>query len=421
LSVEIDVNGTARTALLHVPGWLTKGESVPLVLVLHGTFLDGQGMADITGYSAVADARGFLVAYPDPTPDFPGWNAVESRDLPNDVDFLTKLIDHMEATYCVDREREFAVGFSAGGTMTHTAACRDRRISAIAMVSSGFAEGEAVCAPETGIPTLVIQGVLDPLIPWFGGRIPLPELEGAPPSRPVPDWTAQLAAQNGCDPDTDSLELAQIGDWVVPFEWQGCEAATILYRVGNGGHNWPGGTGLEVFGNVNKDINASETSYDFFLDNVDLPDSDAYVNEDAGYVVHVPPGWSEPTHGGNGVEGTVNDSVTFGLNFALTMIVLSTGSTADGVGTASGRVQGSTAQELAESLVALNPHLVPSSPLSVDGEPVVALRGTNYLAYVAAFTHAHRAYVHCLYSDIAGFIDTRAQVATFLNHLELMD
>ena len=425
-SIEIDVDGIARTALVHVPEGLASGQSVPLVVVLHGTFMNGEDMAGLTRYSRVADERGFLVAYPDPTDDYPGWNAAESSELVNDVDFLGGLLDQLEATYCVDTRRIFVAGFSAGGTMAHTAACRDPRVAAIAMVSSGFPVDEPICERDAGIPNIVIQGVLDPLIPWFGGRIPLPELSDAPPARAVPDWTADIAAQNGCE--ADALELDRVGDWVVPFEWQGCADATILYRVGDGGHSWPGGIGLEVFGNINRDISASELSYDFFLAQVNpQPEGRVYENATAGYRVTVPEGWTGGVWVDSFGHGTdLAGSVTFPVGrptFALyaTQMVLSSGPIGEGPPTRTGSLPGRSANELADKLIEDVPGYVRTDyTLGADGETVVVVVGPG-LPMAGLFTHGDRAFLVFVYRELPLGDDDRGDMTFFLNRLEFTD
>jgi polyhydroxybutyrate depolymerase len=423
-SVEVEVDGATRSAVLHVPEGLTDGQSVPLVLVLHGTFMRGEEMAGLTGYSDLADERGFFVAYPDPTDDYPGWNAVEASDTINDVAFLSGLLDYLVTTYCVDMRRIFAAGFSAGGTMAHTAACRDARIASIALVSSGFAVDEPICERVSGIPTIEIQGLLDPLIPWFGGRIPLPEFEEAPPVRPVPDWTANIAAQNGCP--GDSWQLTQVGDWVVPFEWPGCEAATVLYRVGNGGHNWPGGTGLDIFGNINRDINASELSYDFFLDNAKPPAARVYENATAGYRVTLPESWTGGVWVGRyGYHTELAGSVTFPVGKPLTLdvyplqFVLSSGALREGVPTPAGHLTGRSAKALARSLIEKVPgYSLTDYTLDADGEAVVVISGTG-LPMAGLFTHGDRAFLLFAYREVP--LGGAGSLSTFLDLFEFTD
>src|SRR5258708_13795856 len=60
--------GFRRTYTLHVPptfGHSDSQSALPLVLVLHGTSAQGADAARITGFDAIADREGFIVAYPD--------------------------------------------------------------------------------------------------------------------------------------------------------------------------------------------------------------------------------------------------------------------------------------------------------------------------------------------------------------------
>lgn len=100
-----------RTYLLHVPEGLGGGP-VPVLLSLHGM---GQGAApheQETGWSGYAADHHFIVAYPE---------GVERRwDFgagSTDVDFLRAVVDDIAATWCVDRHRVHAEGYSNGAMM----------------------------------------------------------------------------------------------------------------------------------------------------------------------------------------------------------------------------------------------------------------------------------------------------------------
>src|SRR4051812_30706104 len=58
--------GRPRTWTLHVPPGDRPGPR-PLVIALHGAGGTGDGFARETGFAGEADARGFLVAFPDGT------------------------------------------------------------------------------------------------------------------------------------------------------------------------------------------------------------------------------------------------------------------------------------------------------------------------------------------------------------------
>src|SRR3954466_11279020 len=61
----VQVGGRERSYVAFVPAKLAKG--APLLLVLHGSYLDGKRMRRLTGYEfdELADKKGFAVAYPD--------------------------------------------------------------------------------------------------------------------------------------------------------------------------------------------------------------------------------------------------------------------------------------------------------------------------------------------------------------------
>jgi hypothetical protein len=64
---ELRVNGLARTFVIRLPRNAQAAGPVPLVLVLHGNMPGTRGsiMRERTTFDAQADARGFVVAYPD--------------------------------------------------------------------------------------------------------------------------------------------------------------------------------------------------------------------------------------------------------------------------------------------------------------------------------------------------------------------
>src|SRR5689334_15791630 len=57
--------GLQRTFYLHVPPSYDSVRPMPLVLAFHGGSGSGRGMESLTGFSTLADQKGFLVVYPD--------------------------------------------------------------------------------------------------------------------------------------------------------------------------------------------------------------------------------------------------------------------------------------------------------------------------------------------------------------------
>ena len=407
-TIELTVAGQARTALLHVPERIAQRTPLPLVLLFHGTLMDGPQMAAVSAFSARGDDGGFLVAYPNALGDWQAWNPAEKPDQADDVAFERALVTEIEASHCVDEHRVYAAGFSIGGSMAQLAACRDERIVAIALVAAVHGDSGTNCLPDRPVPALTIHGLLDPLVPWRGGLNPLPEFAAEPPYRDVIEWASEWAVQNGCEAEPRQLDM--VGDWVAPFEWQGCRAPVLAYRVGNGGHTWPGGTGQTVFGAINEDIDASELSMTFFLDNALPPAASVYENRALGYRVQIPAGWPQPWLGRYGYHQEVGGSVTFPVGKPLTLdvwatqVVLSGGPIESGVPVNGGVLPGRNAEELAENLIERVPgYAVTDQDLRIDGEAAVVLEGLAdgaALPMAAVFTHADRAYLLFMYHEV---------------------
>ena len=71
-------DGRTRTYRLYLP--TQRADDAPLVLALHGGTGNGEQLAQTSGYDGLAEANGFVVAYPEGTPTALGprqlvWNA----------------------------------------------------------------------------------------------------------------------------------------------------------------------------------------------------------------------------------------------------------------------------------------------------------------------------------------------------------
>ncbi|GGV27945.1 hypothetical protein GCM10010182_58570 [Actinomadura cremea] len=159
-----------RPYLLHVPPDRTDGERLPLIVALHGGLNDPQYVREQSGLDAVADARGYAVAYPKGL--LGTWNAGACCWFArwagvDDVAFLDRLIDTLVRQGVADRRRVFLTGFSNGGGMAYRYACeRAGRVAGVAVVSGALAVG---CTPDRPISVLAFHGTWDPSVPYHGG------------------------------------------------------------------------------------------------------------------------------------------------------------------------------------------------------------------------------------------------------------
>lgn len=256
---QLAVDGTLRTYRVFVPPTLDRSQPAPLVLVLHGGANTAQDAVQITGFDKQASIGEFIVAYPEGTRT--EWNAgrccgsAPSRN-PDDVGFLTQLLDRLQSDYPIDPARVFVTGVSNGAMMAYRFACEQAdRVSAVASVA-GAVRVDA-CQPSRPVSVLEIHGTEDPLLPYEGGAPDAVEAAGAsyPSTRAMMQRWTEI---DGCPPP---LRPAIAGP-VTTDTWEGCANGTTvkLITVQGGGHLWfaPG------LGPANGALDATSTIWRFF-------------------------------------------------------------------------------------------------------------------------------------------------------------
>ncbi len=257
VEATLTVDGAARSYVLHLPPAAAGREPLPLVVVLHGGGANAASAIELTGFSAEADAEGFIVAYPNgtgrakPTAATAGqfsWNAGDCcgaamrRDA-DDVGFLRSLVSTIEQERAVDRHRIYAAGFSAGGMMAYRLACEAGDIFAGVAVVSGAILVPS-CTPTRPVSLIHIHGTDDEAVPFDGTA----ERESYARAKfpPVRDSVAFWAAFDGCrtKPVTrDSVAGIKAEDY------PDCKAGTaVRFDVVEGGiHAWPDGADTPGF------------------------------------------------------------------------------------------------------------------------------------------------------------------------------
>ncbi|MEF2277544.1 PHB depolymerase family esterase [Deinococcus sp. YIM 134068] len=185
----------ARFYRLWVPGGYDGTGARPLMVMLHGCGQDGYDFAAGTRMNAQADARNFLVLYPEQGTAynaFDCWNWFSTANQRRGVGepaLIAGMIGWVKANYRVDAARVGVAGLSAGAAMASIMGCtypdHIRRVAAFAGVMYGAAttatgatdamrsgslydpngRGTA-CHGEMGgarrvVPTLVFHGTAD--------------------------------------------------------------------------------------------------------------------------------------------------------------------------------------------------------------------------------------------------------------------
>ena len=122
-----------RTYLVHIPKGYDLNKPGAVVLALHGAVMNGPLMAQFCGLNETSDKAGFIVVYPSGTGIGPFliWNAggfqgKMAQGRPDDVAFISKLLDDLGTVVKVDPKRVYACGMSNGAMMCYRLAAELR-------------------------------------------------------------------------------------------------------------------------------------------------------------------------------------------------------------------------------------------------------------------------------------------------------
>lgn len=265
LSGSIRFEGVARDYRLYVPrAYATGTAAVPLLFNLHGYGSNNVEQEQYGDFRAIADTANFLVVHPNGTLDPTGsryWNTFTPPGTggPDDVAFLSALLDSLRLRYRIDANRVYSTGMSNGGFMSYELACQlSPRIAAIASVAGSMTTSRlAACTPGRPVPVLEIHGTADNTVPYPGNILFVP----------IPTLVAAWVQRNGTTPTATITALPNVnttdGSTVERQVYGGGRLGSVVehYRIIGGGHTWPGA--LVNIGITNRDINASQEIWRF--------------------------------------------------------------------------------------------------------------------------------------------------------------
>lgn len=260
--------GQVREYKLFTPSGYNIGDSLPLVINMHGWTRTHDEQMNKTKFNDIADTANFFVVYPQGTIDSligisgTHWNVMFGTGI-DDVGFISAMIDEIYWSHGINLSRVYATGFSNGGFMSYTLACElSDRIAAIAPVSGAmnFVQ-QAVCNPGYVAPCLHIHGTSDNTVPFTGTNIYLG----------IIFLTEYWGSLNSCDilPNISIVSNSSLFDLCTATinTYDNCNdsAEHLLYIVQNGGHQWPGSSNNNILsGPTCQDFDASEVIWEFF-------------------------------------------------------------------------------------------------------------------------------------------------------------
>jgi polyhydroxybutyrate depolymerase len=233
LYVQATVGGVPRSAIVHVPRVARSRQRLPLVLAFHGSGGTGAFMAGYSGLEALSDRAGFISVFPSAARPHRRW-VLANKDAggPQDLAFVTQVLDSAEAMACVDTSRVYAAGVSNGGGMAARLGCElNGRLAAIASVAGGYSLLDA-CHPARPVSVLEIHGTADRVVPYAGR----PDGRGS-----VMGFLSGWTAMDGCH---GTPRRSGYAPSTVMLRWSGCRDGTVVehLRIYGGGHAWPGAT-----------------------------------------------------------------------------------------------------------------------------------------------------------------------------------
>ena len=275
------VAGLEREYDVYLPSEHEIMEDLPVIINLHGTTGNKTLERSLTEFEPIAEENKIVMVWPQgsilPTCSVgtqPRWNG-NLFDSPDDVQFISDLIDQVIEDYNVDSKRIYVMGRSNGGFMAYTLACElSEKIAAVASVAGAMTYNNMnnFCDSTRVVPVLEIHGTADQINSYDGFN----NCEGSYAG--VDDIIDFWRNKAGCSSEYDEFQYPDIDtnddSTARRLTYQDCDNKVQLIIIDNGGHTYPGSRSFETyyqdFSNIlwpiNFDIEASQEIWSFLKD-----------------------------------------------------------------------------------------------------------------------------------------------------------
>ena len=263
----------SREYILHIPENLSANPA--LVFVFHGYTGSAEDIMSYSNMNTVADENGFVVCYPQGTEDQFGntfFNvnyAFQNNPQVDDVGFIIALSEYLQETYQLSNVNTFSTGLSNGGDFSYLLACQaSETFRAIAPVAGAiFEDIYTSCNMTSPVPVFETHGTEDDVTYYDGDPY---NADGWGVYLDIPTTIDYFVEQNNLSeltffeiPNTNPNDGSTIESYIYSSPYSNDEV--WLYKVINGGHDWPGAWG-------NMDVNISEEIWKFF-NQMSLPEN----------------------------------------------------------------------------------------------------------------------------------------------------
>jgi poly(3-hydroxybutyrate) depolymerase len=227
-NLQITVSGQARTYVLSIPTNYSSSTPQALVFGFHG--MGGKGTQARQYFNIeVNNGRGTIIndravfVYPDGLANDGGSTGWSFTTTSADMLFFDALVAQLKANYCIDTNRIFVTGHSAGAMATNALGCyRGDVIRAIAPVAGmpprSYGGGTVTCTGN--VAAWIAHGENDATVDYTTGGIATRDF-----------WIAR----NGC-------ATTSVQDSTVPacVNYQNCSPdLPVVWCVHTQGHDWP--------------------------------------------------------------------------------------------------------------------------------------------------------------------------------------
>jgi polyhydroxybutyrate depolymerase len=267
-------DGIERYYKVHFPSSYDGSKSMPLVIYVHGGGgnLESAYVDDIDKYSNEDE---FILAIPqgsysDKENSYSwnggSWSGGACCGNADDVGFISKMIDKIEADYNIDETKVYAMGISNGGLFTNRLACElSDKIAAIATVAP--AGVPLNCNPQRKVSVMDIHGTGDRCNPFSGGTPDFSVCANVDYQRMSAQETVDKWIEvNGCSGQSNPVYSNGKAECVI----YSCDNSEVEFcKVEDMGHTWPSGSQYLpalMIGRVSNDISTDQI-WNFFEKN----------------------------------------------------------------------------------------------------------------------------------------------------------